>query len=83
MSSKYIQISLMMISVVFSYWTKMLDFVQIALLQASFLCERIDGQYSIKQREKALSRFANDPCCTVMLATIGSGGEGLVFGRLQ
>ncbi|EXL55935.1 hypothetical protein FOCG_03652 [Fusarium oxysporum f. sp. radicis-lycopersici 26381] len=64
-------------SVVFSYWTKMLDLVQSALLQASFLCERIDGQYSIKQREKALSRFANDPCCTVMLATIGSGGEGI------
>ncbi|WKT45258.1 Helicase superfamily 1/2, ATP-binding domain [Fusarium oxysporum f. sp. vasinfectum] len=64
-------------SVVFSYWTKMLDLVQKALLQASFLCERIDGKYSIKQREKALSRFANDPCCTVMLATIGSGGEGI------
>ncbi|KAF4502251.1 helicase-like transcription factor [Fusarium agapanthi] len=64
-------------SVVFSYWTKMLDLVEKALLQASFLCERIDGQYSIKQREKALSRFANDPCCTVILATLGSGGEGI------
>ncbi|KAH7169483.1 SNF2 family N-terminal domain-containing protein [Fusarium sp. MPI-SDFR-AT-0072] len=64
-------------SVVFSYWTKMLDLVQKALLQVGFLCERIDGQYSIKQRGKALSRFANDPCCTVMLATIGSGGEGI------
>ncbi|TVY66693.1 putative ATP-dependent helicase [Fusarium oxysporum f. sp. cubense] len=64
-------------SVVFSYWTKMLDLVQRALLQANLLFERIDGQYSIKQREKALSRFANDPCCTVMLATIGSGGEGI------
>ncbi|EWG41199.1 hypothetical protein FVEG_03350 [Fusarium verticillioides 7600] len=64
-------------SVVFSYWTKMLDLVQKALIQAGLLCERIDGQYSIKQREKALSRFANDPCCTVMLATLGSGGEGI------
>ncbi|KAG5811253.1 hypothetical protein H9Q74_013656 [Fusarium xylarioides] len=64
-------------SVVFSYWTKMLNLVQEALLQASFLCERIDGQYSIKQREKAMSRFANDPCCTVMLASLGSGGEGI------
>ncbi|KAF5228148.1 hypothetical protein FANTH_14579 [Fusarium anthophilum] len=64
-------------SVVFSYWTKMLDLVQEAILQASLLCERIDGQRSIEQREKALSRFANDPCCTVMLATLGSGGEGI------
>ncbi|KAF5584312.1 helicase-like transcription factor [Fusarium pseudoanthophilum] len=64
-------------SVVFSYWTKMLDLVQKALLQAGLLYERIDGRYSITQREKALSRFANDPCCTVMLATLGSGGEGI------
>lgn len=54
----------------------MLDLVQKALLQAGFLCERIDGQSSIRQRETALSRFANDHCCTVMLATLGSGGEG-------
>lgn len=54
----------------------MLDLVQKALFEANFFCERIDGQYSIKQREKALSRFANDPFCTVMLATLGSGGEG-------
>ncbi|QGI81252.1 hypothetical protein CEK25_007981 [Fusarium fujikuroi] len=64
-------------SVVFSYWTKMLDLVQKALFEASFLCARIDGQYSVKQRENALFRFANDPCCTVMLATLGSGGEGI------
>ncbi|KAF5574949.1 helicase-like transcription factor [Fusarium subglutinans] len=76
-SNKNMQRSLMMISVVFSYWTKMLDLVQHALLQAGFLCERIDGQYSIKQRENALTKFAIDPCCTVMLATFGSGGEGI------
>ncbi|KAF5573492.1 helicase-like transcription factor [Fusarium pseudocircinatum] len=64
-------------SVIFSYWTNMLDLVQKALLQAGFMCVRIDGQYSIKQREKALTRFASDACCTVMLATLGSGGEGI------
>ncbi|KAF5979480.1 helicase-like transcription factor [Fusarium coicis] len=74
---KSIQMSLIPISVVFSSWTRMLDLVQEALLQAGFLCERIDGQSSIKQRDTALSRFANDPCCTVMLATLGSGGEGI------
>ncbi|RKL31204.1 hypothetical protein BFJ72_g11221 [Fusarium proliferatum] len=64
-------------SVVFSYWTKMLNLVQAALSQAGFSCVRIDGQYSIKQREEALSKFAKDACCTVMLATLGSGGEGI------
>ncbi|KAF5617713.1 hypothetical protein F25303_13211 [Fusarium sp. NRRL 25303] len=64
-------------SVVFSYWTKMLNLVQAAILQAGFSCVRIDGQYSIRQREKALSKFAKDPSCTVMLATLGSGGEGI------
>ncbi|KAG5768599.1 hypothetical protein H9Q72_003911 [Fusarium xylarioides] len=63
-------------SVVFSSWTKMLDLVQNSLVQGGFLCVRIDGRYSIEQREDALSRFANDPLCTVMLATLGSGGEG-------
>ncbi|KAF5541969.1 helicase-like transcription factor [Fusarium mexicanum] len=55
----------------------MLDLVQKPLLQAGFQCVRIDGQYSIKQREKALSIFANDTCCTIMLASLGSGGEGI------
>ncbi|KAG5774834.1 hypothetical protein H9Q73_011502 [Fusarium xylarioides] len=60
-----------------SSYSKISPSAKEALLQASFLCERIDGQYSIKQREKAMSRFANDPCCTVMLASLGSGGEGI------
>ncbi|KIL89286.1 hypothetical protein FAVG1_07680 [Fusarium avenaceum] len=64
-------------SLVFSCWTSVLDLVQNALLQAGFVCERIDGKCSIKRREESLSRFVNDPCCTVMLATIGSGGEGI------
>ncbi|KAF4962505.1 hypothetical protein FSARC_9428 [Fusarium sarcochroum] len=29
------------------------------------------------QRQKSLSRFTDDPSCTIMLATIGSGGEGI------
>ncbi|CVL12338.1 related to helicase-like transcription factor protein [Fusarium proliferatum] len=64
-------------SVVFSYWMKMLNLVQAALLQAGFSCVRIDGQYSIYQRQETLYKFVNDPCCTVMLATLGSGGEGI------
>ncbi|RGP72614.1 hypothetical protein FLONG3_6622 [Fusarium longipes] len=64
-------------SVVFSHWTKMLDLVQEALLQSGFLCVRVEGKCSTKQREDALSRFAKDPSYTIMLLTIGSGGEGI------
>ncbi|KAJ3462337.1 hypothetical protein MRS44_007123 [Fusarium solani] len=64
-------------SVVFSYWTKMLDLVEIALRQSGYCNERIDGQSSLPQRRDAISKFNNDPACTVFLATIGSAGEGI------
>lgn len=57
----------------------MLDLVQNALHQASFMYERVDGQQSVLRRKESLSRFADDPRCTVMLATLGSGGEGWVL----
>ncbi|EEU34941.1 uncharacterized protein NECHADRAFT_79818 [Fusarium vanettenii 77-13-4] len=64
-------------SVVFSYWTKMLDLVQIAFRQSGYSYERIDGQSSLRQRHRAMSKFNNNPACTVLLATIGSAGEGI------
>ncbi|RSL98109.1 hypothetical protein BHE90_008703 [Fusarium euwallaceae] len=64
-------------SVVFSYWTKMLDLVQIALRQHGYSYERIDGQSSLPQRQEAISKFNNNPACTVFLATISSAGEGI------
>ncbi|UPL01101.1 hypothetical protein LCI18_012035 [Fusarium solani-melongenae] len=64
-------------SLVFSYWTKMLDLVQIALRQSGYSYERIDGQSSLRQRREAIAEFENNPACTVLLATIGSAGEGI------
>jgi len=64
-------------SVVFSYWAKMLNLVQHALELAGFSVARIDGQKSLQDRATAISRFSRDPECTVMLATIGSAGEGI------
>jgi len=63
-------------SVVFSCWTKMLDFIQKALEQSEIGFKRIDGQTSLIGREDAMRAFRNDPKCRVMLATIGSVGEG-------
>ncbi|KAF2792116.1 hypothetical protein K505DRAFT_408838 [Melanomma pulvis-pyrius CBS 109.77] len=64
-------------SIVFSYWTKMLDLIQQALPSRGFTSQRIDGSTSLEGRTKALCIFNEDPNCTVMLASIGSAGEGV------
>ncbi|KAK8054920.1 hypothetical protein PG993_000147 [Apiospora rasikravindrae] len=70
-------------SVVFTAWTKMLDLVQQALQAMGFNCQRIDGQTSLQGRSSAMKVFSEDDACTVMLATIGSAGEGVDFTTAQ
>ncbi|KAF5659326.1 hypothetical protein FDENT_13940 [Fusarium denticulatum] len=64
-------------SVVFSYWTKMLDLIGFALNSQGFQFQRIDGQSSMSQRKAALETFGSDPEYNVMLASIGAAGEGI------
>lgn len=54
----------------------MLDLIARILTQHGFQFQRIDGQSSLRQRNSALRRFNEDSTCTVMLASIGSAGEG-------
>jgi SNF2 family DNA or RNA helicase len=54
----------------------MLDVIAKALTQHGFLFQRIDGQSSLQQRDVAMQQFNEDPTSTVMLASIGSAGEG-------
>jgi SNF2 family DNA or RNA helicase len=54
----------------------MLDFIQKALRKNSIGFQRIDGQTTLHSRAAALKAFRNDPDCRVMLASIGSVGEG-------
>ena len=61
----------------------MLDLVQYHLEQNGFNVRRIDGKLSLQQRANAIRQFSNDPSCTVMLATIGSAGEGCVLSFLM
>ena len=63
-------------SSVFSCWTKMLDLIQVDLEKAGFQIQRIDGRTSLQKRRTAVEQFSSDPACTVMLASIGSAGEG-------
>jgi SNF2 family DNA or RNA helicase len=63
-------------SVVFSHSTKMLDLIQQALSHYQFRTCRIDGSTSLEGRSNVLREFSEDAYCAVMLATIGSAGEG-------
>jgi SNF2 family DNA or RNA helicase len=63
-------------SVVFSHSTRMLDLIQPALSQYQFRTCRIDGSTSLEGRSNMLREFSEDAHCAVMLATIGSAGEG-------
>ncbi|KAJ3541976.1 hypothetical protein NM208_g3367 [Fusarium decemcellulare] len=66
-------------SVIFSYWTKMLDLIGVALGDKELKFCRIDGQSSMSQRKQALEAFSSDPECNIMLASIGAVGEGIDF----
>lgn len=54
----------------------MLDLVQAALQRQGFSYTRIDGQSSLTDRTAAIHAFNDNPRCTVLLASIGSAGEG-------
>ena len=56
----------------------MLDLIEVALQANGFIYQRIDGQTALSRRISAPETFNTNPNCTVMLATIGSMGEGYV-----
>ncbi|KAF8245042.1 hypothetical protein K440DRAFT_424037 [Wilcoxina mikolae CBS 423.85] len=66
-------------SVVFSYWTKMLDLVEKALQTENMLFARFDGSSTIDQRKRTIELFRNDQSVNILLVTIGSGSVGLDF----
>ncbi|KAL2213135.1 hypothetical protein CC79DRAFT_1361957 [Sarocladium strictum] len=64
-------------SVVFSFWTKMLDLIEAALKTRGILYCRIDGQSSMHHRMEALDTFQSGSQHNVMLASISAAGEGI------
>ena len=54
----------------------MLDLIETPLQKEGLSFRRIDGTCSLKQRAGSLRDFKEDPSCTVLLASLGSGGEG-------
>ena len=60
----------------------MIDLIELALQKQGYKFQRIDGQTSLQARGEALTQFNEDPECTIMLASIGSCGEGLVIHQM-
>lgn len=65
-------------SVIFSSWTSHLDLIEIALADNGMDgFTRLDGTMTLKNRNKALDTFRDDPSVTILLVTLGAGGVGL------
>ncbi|KAM0314130.1 hypothetical protein ACHAO8_004916 [Botrytis cinerea] len=64
-------------SVVFSYWTKTLDLVQMMLSDQGIRYTRIDGTMPLSRRNEALGAFKNEDTVRVILVSITCGGAGL------
>ena len=56
----------------------MLDLIEAQLDRHGYMFQRIDGQTTLEARSEALRQFNAIDECTVMLASIGSCGEGYV-----
>ena len=63
-------------SVVFSVWTRMLDLIEVALLDAQITFCRLDGSMPRRQRDIALQKFSDDPSVRVILMSLQAGGVG-------
>ncbi|KAK2736371.1 hypothetical protein FQN55_001666 [Onygenales sp. PD_40] len=64
-------------TVVFSQWTSFLDIIEPQLAANNITFTRIDGKMKSGQRDAAMNALANDPNCTVLLASLSVCSVGL------
>lgn len=64
-------------TIVFSQWTSFLDIIQHQLTEKGFKFCRLDGTMTSARRDGALSSLADDPECTIMLASLAVCSVGL------
>ncbi|KAI1105974.1 SNF2 family N-terminal domain-containing protein [Jackrogersella minutella] len=64
--------------IVFSQWTLLLDFLEVAIGdQLNMKACRYDGSMSTVKRDNAISEFTNNPDLKVILVSLRSGNAGL------
>ncbi|PWA89877.1 hypothetical protein CTI12_AA106850 [Artemisia annua] len=64
-------------AIVFSQWTKMLDFLEACLTDSSIGFRRLDGTMSIPERDKAVKDFNRRPEVSVMIMSLKAASLGL------
>ncbi|KAH6697470.1 SNF2 family domain-containing protein [Plectosphaerella plurivora] len=68
-------------TIIFSQWTMLMDFVEVALELDEELRDvgtvRFDGEMSMPERDRAVSRFRDDDRTTIMLVSLRAGNAGL------
>jgi SWI/SNF-related matrix-associated actin-dependent regulator of chromatin subfamily A3 len=63
-------------SIIFSCWTRSLDLVSQHLGLQQIKYARIDGTYSLSQRQKILGDYHTDAATRILLMTTGTGAVG-------
>lgn len=63
-------------SVVFSYWTKTLDRIELELKQTSICYVRLDEQLAPSKRSAAVKEFQGNPEIRVFLVSLSCEGVG-------
>ena len=63
--------------IVFSQFTSMLDIIWYRLEQTGIKCVKLSGAMSLKQREKVINSFSNDPSIKIFLMSLKAGGVAL------
>jgi SWI/SNF-related matrix-associated actin-dependent regulator of chromatin subfamily A3 len=63
-------------SIVFSFWRKTLDLIEVELNTNRLPSVRMDGTVSIRDRQRVISEFENTPV-PILLMTTGTGSQGL------
>lgn len=63
-------------SLVFSHWTKTLDYLEQELSRLELLYVRIDGGSSLELRRILMTKFSEDLDTQIMLLSYGSGSVG-------
>ena len=64
-------------AIVFSQFTSMLDVIWYRLEQTGITCVKLSGAMSLKQRERVIESFSNDPSVKVFLMSLKAGGVAL------
>lgn len=73
---KFLQLTSILNSVVFSSWRTTLEIIELGLKQTGIPCLRFDGKVAQKDRHAVVERFRKDPTIRVLLLTISCGAVG-------